>query len=69
MRVLFLTCGEPMSAGWKSSADTRVHTNEIIKSLPILAVPGWLEAHRLPKPVAVASALKNTPRARLEVKR
>jgi len=27
----------------------------------MLAVPGWLEAQRLPKPVAVASALKNTP--------
>jgi hypothetical protein len=35
----------------------------------MLAVPGWLEAQRLPKPVAVASALKKTPRARLDVRR
>jgi hypothetical protein len=59
----------PIRAGWKSSADTSVHTSEIIKTFPMLAVPGWLEAQRLPKPVAVASALKNTARARLDVKR
>jgi hypothetical protein len=64
-----LTNGAPISAGWKRSADRRVHTKEIISSFPMLAVPGWLDAKRLPKPVAVASALKNTPRARLDVKR
>ncbi len=35
----------------------------------MLAVPGWLEAQRLPKPVAVVRALKKTARARLEVSR
>ena len=35
----------------------------------MLAVPGWLEAHKLPNPVAVASALKNMPWARLDVRR
>jgi hypothetical protein len=63
------TGGGPIKAGWKSSADTKVHTREIMSSWPMLAVPGWLEAQRLPKPVAVASALKNTARARLEVNR
>jgi hypothetical protein len=58
-----------MSAGWNSSAEARVHAREIISSSPMLAVPGWLEAQRLPKPVPVASALKNTPRARLDVRR
>jgi hypothetical protein len=51
----------PISAGWKSNTDVRAHIRDIISSFPMLAVPGWLEAHRLPKPVAVASALKNTP--------
>src|SRR6202044_1929752 len=49
-----------MSAGWKISADTSVHTSDIISSLPMLAVPGSFDAQRLPKPVAVARALKNT---------
>ena len=48
---------------------TRVQTSEIISSLPMLAVPGWLEAHRLPKPVAVAMALKKMPRVRLDSSR
>ena len=30
------------------------------KSLPILAVPGWLEKDRLPNAVAVIRALKST---------
>jgi len=42
-----------ISAGWKSSAEASVQTREIISSLPMLAVPGWLEAQRQPKPVAV----------------
>ena len=33
----------------------------------MLAVPGWLDAQRLPNPVAVASALKKTARASDEV--
>ena len=33
----------------------------------MLAVPGWLDAQRLPKPVAVVSALKKTARVRLDV--
>src|ERR1700742_5085620 len=61
--------GVPISAGWKISAETRVQTSEIIRSLPMLAVPGWRESQRLPKPVAVVSAEKNTARARLEVRR
>src|SRR5580698_8185771 len=61
--------GAPISAGWKISAETSVQTSEIISSLPMLAVPGWLESHRLPKPVAVVSAEKNTALARLEVRR
>lgn len=58
-----------MSAGWKSSAESNVQISDIIRSLPMLAVPGSLDAQRLPKPVPVASALKKTPRARLEVSR
>src|SRR5580698_4448292 len=61
--------GAPISAGWKISAETKVQTSEIISSLPIEAVPGWLESQRLPNPVAVVSAEKNTARARLEVSR
>ena len=35
----------------------------------MLAVPGSFDAQRLPKPVAVARALKNTARATLDVRR
>jgi hypothetical protein len=39
-----------------------VQTSDKASSLPMLEVPGWLENHRLPKAVAVVSALKNTAR-------
>ena len=61
--------GAPISAGWKSKAETSVQISEIIRSLPMLAVPGWLDSQRLPNPVAVVRAEKNTARARLEVSR
>ena len=35
----------------------------------MLDVPGWLENHRLPKAVAVVSALKKTARVRLVCRR
>jgi len=35
----------------------------------MLAVPGWLESHRLPKPDAVVSALKITARVKLDCSR
>ena len=58
-----------MSAGWNSKAEISVQTSEIMRSLPMLAVPGWLESQRAPKPVPVVSALKNTARVRLDCKR
>ncbi len=61
--------GGPISAGWNRRADTSVHTSEIISSLPMLAVPGWLDAQSEPKPVAVVRALKKTALVRLDSSR
>ncbi len=57
----------PSSAGSKISAQTSVHARLIIRILPMLAVPGWRDSHRLPNAVPVASALNSTARARLDV--
>src|SRR5512135_2367345 len=61
--------GSPISAGRKNSVVASVQPSEIIKSSPMLAVPGWLDSHRLPKPDAVVSALKITARVRLDCNR
>ena len=35
----------------------------------MLAVPGWLDSHSVPKPVAVVNALKSTARDRLDCRK
>ena len=55
--------GSPISAGWKSSAETRVQSSEIIKSLPMLAVPGWLREPRGCRSRSRWSAPRRTPPA------
>ena len=40
--------------------------SEITSTLPMLAVPGWSDIHRLPNAAPVASALNSTARARLD---
>ncbi len=61
--------GGPSSAGSNSNAQTSVQTIEIIRILPMLAVPGWLESQRLPKATPVVRALNSTARARLDCSR
>src|ERR1700733_8344432 len=55
-------CGFPIRAGWKSAAEASVQASDKARSLPMLAVPGWLEKDKLPNAVAVMRALKNTAR-------
>ena len=55
-----------MSAGWNRMAAARVQTSESAINLPIDEVPGCLEAQRLPKAVAVVSALQKTARVKLD---
>ena len=57
-----------MSAGWNSTAAPKVQNSESASNLPMLDVPGWLDRHRLPKAVAVVSALQITARVRLDCK-
>ena len=54
--------GGPISAGWNSAAETSVQASDKPSNLPMLEIPGLLENMRLPKAVAVISALKNTAR-------
>ncbi len=61
--------GCPIRAGWNSTAAASVQASDKANSLPMLDVPGWLENHRLPNAVAVAVALKNTARVRLDCSR
>ena len=61
--------GLPIKRGWNNTAAKRVQSSDRAKSSPMLAVPGWLENHRLPNAVAVVSALKNTARVRLVCRR
>lgn len=51
------------SGGNTKSTITNIHASEIISNSPMLAVPGWLDNHRAPKPHAVVPALKVTARA------
>ena len=44
--------GGPIRAGRKNRIVASVQASEIISSSPMLAVPGWLDSHRLPKPDA-----------------
>ena len=46
-----------------------VKNKDRARSLPMLAVPGWLEKHRLPNATPVVSALKKIARVRLDAKR
>jgi len=57
------------SAGWNNSAAASVVTRASAISLPMLDVPGWCDSQRLPKAVAVAKALKNTARVRLNCRK
>ena len=61
--------GAPISAGWNSTAAHIVHTSDSARSLPMLDVPGWLDSHRLPKAVAVVSALQITARVSADCNR
>jgi phospholipid-binding lipoprotein MlaA len=65
----FEPLGGPSSAGSKISAHTSVHASEIIRILPMLAVPGCADSHRLPNALPVASAENSTARARLDCSR
>src|SRR5882757_8967167 len=61
--------GLPISAGWNSNTAASVVTSESARSLPMLAVPGWLDSHKLPNAVAVVIALKKIARVRLDCSR
>ena len=61
--------GGPISTGWNNTAAAIVVTSASAINLPMLEVPGWLESHKLPKAVAVVSALNITARVRLDCKR
>ena len=62
-----LLCGGRASKAGLTRIVTRSsQPSEIISSLPMLAVPGWLDSHRAPNAVAVTSALKTTARIRLD---
>ena len=61
-----LAGGTASRAGRNSSVTNSSQPSEIISSLPMLAVPGWLESHKAPNAVAVVSALKRTARIRLD---
>src|SRR5262249_52359695 len=54
------------STGTKKTVITSVQASEIVRSSPMLAVPGWRDSHSVPKPDAVVAALKSTPRVRLD---
>jgi hypothetical protein len=59
----------PISAGWNNSTAASVVTSESASNLPMQAVPGGGDSHRLPNAVAVVSALKNIARVRLDCSR
>src|SRR5271169_5872594 len=52
--------------GSNSSAVTSVPPSEIIRSLPLLAVPGCVESQRPPRALAVVSATRPTMEGRLQ---
>ena len=47
-------------------AATSVNTSEMVRSLPIEAVPGWFDSHRLPNATPVVRDEKKMARVRLE---
>ena len=47
-------------------AATSVKKSDRARSLPMLAVPGWLEKHKLPNATPVVRALKKIARVRLD---
>ena len=58
--------GGPISAGWNHTAAAIVQHSANAISSPMLDRPGCGDSHRLPKAVAVVSALKNTARVRVD---
>ena len=48
-----------------TNAASSVKNSNTAKSLPMLAVPGWLEKHRLPNATPVVKALKKIARVKL----
>ena len=55
------TCrGGPIRTGWNNTAAPIVHSSDRAISLPMLEMPGWLDAHMLPNAIAVVMALNIT---------
>src|SRR5262249_36921720 len=62
-------CCVAIRAGWKITAAASVVRSDRAISLPMLAVPGGCEKHRLPKAMAVVQALKRMARVRLDCRK
>jgi beta-glucanase (GH16 family) len=58
--------GGPRKAGTMMKAARRVKNRDTVSSLPMLAVPGWCDSHRLPNATPVVRDEKKIARVRLD---